>query len=635
MVSNWTQFAGLCKKQGYLKKDIDSFRKAKEFAEKYLKQAKRLSGENQIDHNIEIGRILVENNLFAEVVIAGLLSKIESYAEYEEVEKEFGKEIADLIFAQEAINEVEKKNKFTQGEVLRKILLLTFSDMRIIFIKLASKLDNLRTVSVLPKEQKEKIIKEVFEVYAPLAGRLGLEKIKRGLEDRALKETEPEEYKRIEEFISKFKPQRENFLGKAIKEISRNLKGNVPEFQIKGREKSIYSIYKKTLDKGRNLEEQRDFFGIRVIVNTKEECYTVLGILLEKYESLEGTFKDYIRNPKINGYQSLHITIKFQDKMLEVQIRTKEMNEDAEEGVAAHWSYKQTATDSDFERKIGWLKSVIDLQLNKKDEEVLKTIKVDLFGERIYCYTPKGDLISLPKDSTVLDFAYQVHDDLGNKAVAGRVNNKFSSLKTKLSKGDIIEIIINKNQRPRREWLNFVVSRKAIDNIRKEIKKYENLGVSPRIYVRKQQKEKYDQLVYSDDFPDSELSFAKCCVPLPDKELVGVEKSFKKISVHDKDCAKMGERAKNLIPLFWKDKPDSIFIMNIETRERSGVLAELLNILVSEKFVIKEAKAKLVCPGTIQSIFTLFPKDILSIKRVISRITKVEGFKKIYFGDSN
>ncbi|HOW37008.1 MAG TPA: HD domain-containing protein [Candidatus Pacearchaeota archaeon] len=635
MVSNWTQFAGLCRKQEYSKKDIDLFRKAKEFAEKRLKETKRLSGENQIDHNIEVGRILVENKLFAEVVIAGILSKIEEHAKYEEVEKEFGKEIADLVFAQESISEIEKKNKFTQGEVLRKILLLTFSDMRIIFIKLASKLDNLRTVNVLPKDQKEKVIKEVFEVYAPLAGRLGLEKIKRGLEDRALKETEPEEYKRIEEFISKFKPQRENFIGKAIKEISRNIKDKVPEFHIKGREKSIYSIYKKTLDKGRCLEEQRDFFGIRVIVNTKEECYTVLGILLEKYESLDGTFKDYIRNPKVNGYQSLHVTLKFQDKMLEVQVRTKEMNEDAEEGVAAHWSYKQTATDSDFERKIGWLKSVIDLQLNKKDEEVLKTIKVDLFGERIYCYTPKGDLISLPKDSTVLDFAYQVHDDLGNRAVAGRINNKFSSLKTKLVQGDIVEIIVNKNQRPRREWLNFVVSRKAIDTIRKEIKKYENLGVSPRIYIKKQEKEKCDPLVYSEDFPDSELSFAKCCFPIPDRELVGVEKSFKKISVHDKECTKLGESAKNLIPIFWKDKPDSIFIVNIETHERSGVLAELLNILVSEKFVIKEAKAKLVCPGTIQSIFTLFPKDITAIKRVISRISKVEGFKKIYFGDSN
>jgi len=635
MVSSWTQFAGLCKKQGYPKKDIDLFRKAKEFAEKRFKEAKRLSGESQIDHNLEVGRILVENKLFAEVVIAGLLSKIEDYVKHEELEKEFGNEIADLVFAQESIREIEKKNKFTQGEVLRKILLLTFSDMRIIFIKLASKLDNLRTVSVLPKEQKEKIIREVFEVYAPLAERLGLEKIKRGLEDRALRETEPEEYKRIEEFVSKFKPQRENFIGKVIKEISRNIKDKIPEFQIKGREKSIYSIYKKTLDRGRCLEEQRDFFGIRVIVNTKEECYTVLGILLEKYESLDGTFKDYIRNPKINGYQSLHVTLKFQDKMLEVQIRTKEMNEDAEEGVAAHWSYKQTATDSDFERKIGWLKSVIDLQLNKKDEEVLKTIKVDLFGEKIYCYTPKGDLISLPKDSTVLDFAYQVHDDLGNKAVAGRINNKFSSLKTKLVQGDIIEIIINKNQRPRREWLNFVVSRKAIDTIRKEIKKYENLGVSPRIYIKKQEKEKCDPLVYSEDFPDSDLSFAKCCFPLPDSELVGVEKSFKKIIVHDKACVRLGENVKNLIPVSWKEKPDSIFIINVESRERSGVLAELLNILVSEKFVIKEAKAKLVCPGTIQSIFVLFPKDIFSIKRVISRISKVEGFKKIYFSDSN
>lgn len=627
MDSNWENFLKTCKRKKYSEKDVEKFEEAKKFLEKKIKKD---SEKRRINHNLNIGKVLLENQFLNEVVISGILYKIEKLTDYNEIEERFGKEIANIIKAQRSFKETKKKNILAEPEELRKILLMTVSDTRVIFIKLANELVKLRNIKSFQKEEKNKFLEDIFEIYIPLSNRLGLEKIRKELEEKAFKESNLKKYNEIKKFVKKTKTTREDFVEECKKNFSRDIKSKVKNFKIKGREKSIYSIYKKIVERKVPLDKQRDLFGVRIITKTKEECYNILGILLEKYNLIEGSFKDYIRNPKPNGYESLHVTIKIEEKIVEVQIRTQEMDEDAEEGIAAHWSYKKIKSDKSFEKKIGWLKSLINLQLEKKGDDLLKEVKIDLFGKRIHCYTPKGEFISLPEGSTILDFAYHIHNDLGDKAVAGRVNQKFSPLRKELSQGDIIEIITNKNQRPRREWLKFVVSKRAISSIRKSIKKHEKIGVPKKIFFRKKDKETFDPLVYSDIFQDHEITLAKCCNPLPFEELVGIEKSQKKVVVHSKDCEKIKSSGK-ITPMYWKDSPESVFLLMIEASERSGVLAELLNILLNENFTVKEVKAKIPSEGRMVCIFTLFPKRMDEIKKTLERISKIKGFKKAYF----
>ncbi|MFW6283004.1 MAG: RelA/SpoT family protein, partial [Minisyncoccales bacterium] len=548
-------FINTCKKNNYNQKDIDLFKKAIGFAEKYLEKEKRLCGEKNILHNLEIGRILAENKLFPEVIAAGILYSLEKKISYNEIEKEFGKDIAEIVFGQINLRGLKEKNKSLEAEILRKIILTTLSDVRIIFVKLANKLANLKTLDFLPLTKQKKISKEAMEIYAPLAGRLGLYNIKKDIEDNAFFYIKPKKYQEIKKFLEEYQPERERFMEDCLKDVSETLKKNLvnKDFYIKGREKHIYSIYKKISERKIPLNKQRDHFAIRVIANTIEECYNILGVIYENYEPVQGTFKDYISNPKPNGYKSIHSIILFKNKEIEVQIRTKEMDEFAEEGPAAHWAYKGIKSDQYFEKKVGFLKSLLDLQLTQKEEDFLRNIKIDLFGEEIYCYTPKGKLITLPKNSTVLDFAYHIHQEIGDKTVAARINGNFVSLKKELKSGDIVEVITNKNQRPHREWLRNVVSSRARSAIRKGIKKYEKIAAPSKIQLKKEDKDVYDPLVYSEDLnlDDREIIFAKCCSSTPKEDTCGVIKSNKKILVHNKNCSNLNSKKDNVIPLLW------------------------------------------------------------------------------------
>ena len=318
-------FLETCKKNNYPQKEIDLFKKAIGFAKKYLEKEKRLCGEKNISHNLEIGRILAENKLFTEVIIAGILYSLEKKTSYNEIEKEFGKEIADLVFGQINLRGVKEKNKSLEAEVLRKIILTTLSDVRIIFVKLANKLANLKTLDFLPLPKQKKISKEAMEIYAPLAGRLGLHNIKKEIEDNAFFYIKPRKYQEIKKFLEEYQPEREQFMEECLKDVSETLKKNLvnKDFYIKGREKHIYSIYKKISERKIPLNKQRDHFAIRVVANTTEDCYNILGVIYENYEPVQGTFKDYISNPKPNGYKSIHSIILFKNKEIEIQIRTK------------------------------------------------------------------------------------------------------------------------------------------------------------------------------------------------------------------------------------------------------------------------------------------------------------------------
>src|SRR3989344_594841 len=384
-------FLKLAQSYDYKKESLAEFKKALDLIAPVLKPKCRIAGDTFFEHHLNVGIILMENKSSPEIVIAGLLHNALKFGLTEQVEKTFGKEIISLIEEVEEIKKIKSNNKSLEAQTLRKILLATLKDVRVIIIKLANKLDNLKTVNVLPELEQKRICEEVLEVYAPLAYRLGVEKIRVELENSAFRIINPRRYREIAIYLAESNEQREREISKAIELLKEIVAGKVPVIKIKGRPKHIYSIYRKMTQRGVKLQEQYDLLGLRVIVPEVKDCYTLLGLLHEKFTPLEGKLKDYIANPKPNFYRSLHTAIQLPNgRVAEVQIRTEEMDEFAEEGLAAHWRYKGIKADQSFEKKIAWLRGVLELQEKGENKEFLETAKVDVFGDKIYCYTPKG-----------------------------------------------------------------------------------------------------------------------------------------------------------------------------------------------------------------------------------------------------
>lgn len=624
------KFVDFCKTQGYSDENINKFKKAIEFSENLFNEKKRLSGESLIDRNIHIGKILVKNKLFPEVVIAGLLYGIEEEVSEKEIEKNFDKEISKLVFGIKKLKEIKSKNKNTEMGLLREIIITAIDDLRIIFIKLASKLHNLDSINIHPKKERERIAREVLEIYSPLGNRLGLEILRRELEDKAFKILNPRKYNEINNFLKESHEKRRNFINKILKEVKEKLEKEIKVLNVKGREKHIYSIYKKIKERRVPLDEQKDHFAMRIIVNSVRDCYTCLGVLHQYYESL-GEIKDYIEKPKNNGYQSLHTFIKINEKTIEVQIRTQKMDEVAEEGAAAHWSYKKLKSKIGFEKKTALYRDLLylDKKLNKND--FLNTIKNDLFGEQIYCYTPQGKVISLPKGASVLDFAYHIHQEIGNTAIGARINGAFTSLKKELSQWDVVEIITNKKQRPKRKWISYVVSAKAKSAIKKAVKKYEGFSV-PSKKQEEGSEMSCDNLVVSEDFPNHDFFLARCCFPIPKDDLAGVLKSHKKVLVHKKDCEKIKDLEDKTIDVKWKETFNCPIKFFVRASSKSGILAEILNAVSRQGFTIKEANAKLIEDDVTECKFIIMPKDIDSIESLVKKIQNIKDVKRVFLG---
>ena len=356
----WDQFLNLC--QDYQEKDIQRFMQAYDFARQELGDKKRISGEPFVEHAVRVATILAENKAAAEVIIAGLLHGALTTENKNEIKDLFGEEVLLLVQGENEIKQLKSKNKQLEAEALRKIILMTLKDVRIILIKLAIKLDNLRTIQVLPAEEQKRIAIEVLEMYAPLASRLGVENIKIQLEDLALKVLHPDKYAQINQFLEYSSEEREKDITEAVRLIKEVLGNKITIIHIKGRPKHIYSIYKKMTLRKVHLNEQYDLFGIRIIVPTVADCYTVLGLLHENMEPVEGRLKDYIAHPKPNLYRSIHTGLHLKNsKIVEVQIRTPEMDDISEEGIAAHWRYKGIKSEQNFEKKTAWLRSILDL----------------------------------------------------------------------------------------------------------------------------------------------------------------------------------------------------------------------------------------------------------------------------------
>lgn len=452
--------------------EIEVIKKAYDFTCKIHKGEKRLSGEDYVLHPLNVAYILTSLYADSDTLATALLHDVihKGSAKIEDIKENFSEEVTSLV---EGITTINKLSLSAENENMinyyKKILVGLTEDVRIIIIKLAERCHNMRTLWAIPKEKQALKAKETLEILAPIAHRLGLSYLKAELEELSLKYYKPEAFNSIEEELNNTKEERDASVKEMKKRVEDILIENGIEFEIKGRAKSIYSIYNK-LQKGKKLSDIYDIYALRVIVNTKAECYQVLGLIHAKYKPIPKRFKDYIANPKTNMYQSLHTTVfGFDGKPYEIQIRTFDMDKVAERGIASHWSYKEQGKkiQNSMEQKLQVFRNIMELKdENISDEEFVKSVQSDVLGENIYVYTPKGDVYELPIGATPIDFAYRVHTKIGETMVGAIVNDNIVSLNYELQTGDIVKINTNKISTPSIEWLNIAKSNQTKNKIR-------------------------------------------------------------------------------------------------------------------------------------------------------------------------
>ncbi|RKO66674.1 RelA/SpoT family protein [Desulfofundulus salinus] len=458
--------------------DVALLSKAYRFAEQAHRDQKRISGEPFITHPVAVAHILANLEMDLQTLVAGLLHDVveDTSVTLEEIKTTFGDEVALLVDGVTKLSRLEYRSKEEhQAENLRKMFLAMAQDIRVILIKLADRLHNLRTLKYHTEAKQKEIARETLEIYAPLAHRLGIYHLKWELEDLSFRYLEPEKYYELAERVSRTRRKREEYIRGAIQILRRKLAEVGIFADIQGRPKHLYSIYTKMQKQQKDLSEIYDVMAVRVVVESIRDCYAVLGTVHTLWKPIPGRFKDYIAMPKSNMYQSLHTTVVGpQGEPLEIQIRTREMHRTAEYGIAAHWRYKEGGkTDRDLDQKLAWLRQILEWQRELRDaREFMESLKIDLFSDSVFVFTPKGDVVELPAGSVPIDFAYRVHTEVGHRCVGARVNGRIVPLDYQLKNGDIVEILTSKNAvGPSRDWLNVVKTSQAKNRIRQWFKR--------------------------------------------------------------------------------------------------------------------------------------------------------------------
>ena len=467
----------IAKLEGYLAPEqVERIQEAYELANESHRGQKRLTGEAYITHPVAVAGILADLHLDGQTICAALLHDVieDTPTAIDEILSRFGREVAELVDGVSKLDKVQfKSRKEAQAESFRKMILAMVRDIRVIMVKLADRTHNMRTLGAMPAPKRRRIALETLDIYAPIANRLGIHSIKLELEELGFRALYPQRYKVLERELRKSRGNQKEFLPKITSNILGALKKATLNGQVDSREKHLYSIYQKMRRKRVALSDVIDVYGIRVVVDTVDGCYRALGLVHGLYKPMPGRFKDYIAIPRLNGYQSLHTTLFGPNGVpLEIQIRTEDMHRLAENGIAAHWQYKvgEDTGTSQHERAREWLASLMQMQEGGNPEEFLESVKVDLFPDKVYVFTPKGDILRLPRGATCVDFAYAVHTDVGRRCVAAKIDRRLVPLRTALRNGQTVEVITAKGATPNPAWANFVVTAKARASIRAYLK---------------------------------------------------------------------------------------------------------------------------------------------------------------------
>ncbi|MBN2457554.1 bifunctional (p)ppGpp synthetase/guanosine-3',5'-bis(diphosphate) 3'-pyrophosphohydrolase [Candidatus Woesearchaeota archaeon] len=612
--------------------NIDLIKKAYYFSKKAHEGQKRESGEPYFTHPAAIAAILIELKAVSETICGALLHDVVEETRYtlNDIKKEFGDEIANLVEGTTKIDKInfDTKEDYT-AENLRKVLLATSKDIRVMLIKLVDRLHNMRTLKYFRPEKQKRIAAETLEIFAPIAHKLGIWNIKGELEDLSLRFLKPNIYNMLRKRINEKRTEREKNTEDIIRTIENELKRKNIKARVYGRAKYFYSIYKKMIKKNVDFNEIYDLIGIRIITENIPDCYAALGIVHELWKPLPKHFKDYISTPKLNGYQSLHTAvIGNHGKILEVQIRTEEMHNIAEYGVAAHWRYQGTERDKKFDKKIDWLKQILDWRMTSSDaRDFIEYFKIDIFEKEIIVFTPKGDPISLPENATPIDFAYEVHSSIGNACSKALVNTKLVSLDTTLKAGDVVEIMTKKGGVPSRQWLRFVKTSKAKNKIRSV------LGITAEQEKSDKNKSKTEHThenMIEVNGKKAQIKLSKCCNPQYNDPIVGFYTKDKKITVHKTTCINTFTLdSARQADIKWKSREKMEFQqIKIIAEDRVGLLAEALNIISSYKInlgSINGDSEKDMLVTTIQ----LMTGDSEKTNEIINRLKGVKGIKKV------
>ena len=605
--------------------DINEIEEAFVFAAKLHAGQYRISEEPYIIHPVEVAKILTDLMMDKHTIIAALLHDIieDTGTAPETIKEKFGEDVLNLVQGVTKLGKYQFKSKEErQAENFRRMFIAMANDVRVIFLKLADRLHNMRTLNYMAAAKQQKIAQETLDIFAPLANRLGIGKIKAELEDLSLRYLNPEKYFEIAQLVALKKAERDATIQVLVEKIGQMLKQHKIKAAISGRSKHYYSIYAKMKRQNIAFHELYDISAVRVIVNSINECYEVLGIIHSQFKPIPGRFKDYIAMPKSNHYRSLHTSVLGpKSKPIEVQIRTHEMHQVAEYGVAAHWKYKEKGSqkaNADTDIQFSWMRKLAEMEKDVSSaSEYVESVKLDLFSDQVFAFTPMGDVIDLPKDATPVDFAFRIHTDVGFRITGALVNGRICPLSTKLHNGDIVEIMTSKTPAPRLDWLNFVVTKLAQSKIKqwyKKNKREEHITIGHNMLEAEIGKAKFDEILKSQELKqiaeamnyscvDDLLAalgygettvnkitnrikksvdtdqpiishsktkkskndivglegmlyyFAKCCTPVPGEPIVGVVTRSKGVSIHRVDCASLDNvPEERLIDIKWADK---------------------------------------------------------------------------------
>jgi len=677
---------------------VSRIREAAEFGASAHKGQKRLSGEPYIAHPVAAAAILADLHLDGDTIVAAILHDVieDTPTPKDQLAVRFGAAVAELVDGVTKLDQIKfKSREEAQAESFRKMLLAMVRDLRVILVKLADRTHNMRTIDAMSPTRRRAIARETLEIYAPIAERLGLYNMKLELEDLGFKALYPRRYQVLERALRKARGNQKEFLKKIEQQLNAALlKSEIPA-KVETREKHLHSIYKKMRRKRAILNEIVDVYGLRIIVDKADTCYRALGVVHSVFKPMPGRFKDYIAIPRVNGYQSLHTTLFGPNGVpIEAQIRTEDMHRVAESGIAAHWKYKAGGDVDSMqqERTREWLSNLVELQEDGSSEEFLESVKVDLFPDKVYVFTPKGEILRLPSGATVVDFAYSVHTDIGNRCVAAKVDRRLTPLRTVLRNGQTVEIITAKGAMPNPSWVNFVVTAKARSAIRhylKSLRRTEAIAlgqrllnqalgeyrvslddVSPEIqsaalgelgmkdldelYEKIGLGERLAPLVARRLLPGAQtegglgalaplaiagtegllVTYARCCFPIPHDPIFAFLSAGRGIVIHRENCVNVEDYRKHpekWLPVTWQSAPDRLFSSEIRVYvvNRTGMLAAVAAAIASADTNIDHVSIEEHGSDAVVLTFEVKVRDRKHLARIVRVIRRMPDVARV------